>query len=178
MLKTINCVFSENRPIITQQTFYKKSGCKHLLLTIPMTAEHTLERFIIAQEHDYENALAEIKNGKKRSHWMWYIFPQISGLGITDTSRFYGIKNMDEAQLYADHPLLGNRLIEISKELLKLKEEDPLKILGSPDHLKLNSSMTLFSQVKNADPIFRQVLEKFFKGTKDMKTLQIIKKLP
>lgn len=139
--------------------------------------EDNLERFIEAQNADYQTALSEIKNGRKQSHWMWYVFPQILGLGFTDTSKFYAIKDITEAGQFLSHPLLGSRLITISRELLKLDSHDAGKVFGSPDHLKLKSCMTLFSLVSNADPIFQLVLDKFFRGEKDDKTLRIIDQL-
>ncbi len=139
-----------------------------------MIKDDTLKRFIDAQETDYQVALSEIRNGRKRTHWMWYIFPQILGLGFSETSKFYAIKDINEAKAFLQHPVLSNRLNNICNELLKLKSNDANKIFGSPDDLKLKSSMTLFSSVDNADPVFRQVLEKFFNGEKDTRTLQII----
>src|SRR3954447_8059945 len=101
-----------------------------------MTKENSLERFIDAQKSDYETALSEIKNGRKQSHWMWYIFPQIHGLGFSETSKFYGIKNLNEAEEYLKHQVLGNRLVIICEELLRLPSNDANKIFGSPDNLK------------------------------------------
>jgi uncharacterized protein (DUF1810 family) len=132
-----------------------------------------LQRFLDAQETDYPAALSEIKNGKKRSHWMWYIFPQIQGLGFSETSRYYSIKNIDEAEEFLNHPVLGNRLIEICNALLNLKTNDAHKIFGSPDDRKLQSSTTLFSSLPDADPVFQKVLDKFFDGKKDERALQI-----
>ena len=134
-----------------------------------------LKRFIDAQETAYPTALLEIKNGKKRSHWMWYIFPQIQGLGLSETSKFYAIKDITEAEAFLEHPVLGSRLLEISNELLKLKSNDPYQIFGSPDDAKLQSSMTLFAYL-NADAVFEQVLQKFFEGAKDEQTLRIIRR--
>jgi uncharacterized protein (DUF1810 family) len=139
-----------------------------------MPLEKSLKRFIDAQETDYQFALSEVKSGKKRSHWMWYIFPQIEGLGFSETSKYYGIKDLKEAEAYLQHPVIGKRLIEISNELLKLGNNDANILFGSPDDLKLQSSMTLFSSLANTHPVFQLVLEKFFNGTKDQKTLQII----
>jgi uncharacterized protein (DUF1810 family) len=133
-----------------------------------------LQRFVDAQQSDYSLALSEIKNGKKRSHWMWYIFPQILGLGSSETSRFYAIKSMNEAEAFLRHPLLGKRLIEICNALVQLSRNDAREIFGSPDDLKLQSSMTLFSILPEADPVFNKVLEKFFNGKKDKKTIDII----
>ena len=107
--------------------------------------ENSLQRFIDAQEKDYETALAEISQGRKRSHWIWYIFPQIQGLGFSETSKFYAIKNIDEAAEYLKHPVLGERLIRICHALIKNPGDDANKILGSPDDMKLKSSMTLFA---------------------------------
>lgn len=138
--------------------------------------KNTLQRFIEAQEADYQIALKEIRNGKKQSHWMWYIFPQIKGLGFSETSKFYAIKDTIEAEAFLKHPILGQRLVEISKELLKFDNKDANQIFGSPDDLKLKSSMTLFSTLQGANPVFQSVLDKFFDGEKDEKTMQIIKR--
>jgi uncharacterized protein (DUF1810 family) len=135
----------------------------------------SLQRFIDAQRKDYEIALSEIKHGRKRSHWMWYIFPQIQGLGFSSTSKLYAIKDLHEAASYLQHPVLGNRLIEICTELLALPGTDADAIFGSPDDLKLRSSMTLFCSVPGSNPIFSEVLDKFFKGAKDARTLEILK---
>ena len=140
-----------------------------------MSKETNLERFIEAQERSYQIALSEIKNGKKQSHWMWYIFPQVQGLGFSDTSKFYAIKNIDEAKEFLLHPVLGNRLVNLCKELLKLESDNANSIFGSPDDLKLKSSMTLFSSL-NINPVFQMVLDKFFNGTGDTKTLELIGK--
>lgn len=139
-----------------------------------MAKENDLKRFIDAQEKDYLTALSELKNGRKQSHWMWYIFPQIQGLGISETSNFYAVRDIDEAAAYLSHPVLGERLIRISKELLALKNNDANKIFGSPDDLKLRSSMTLFASLPGTNPVFRLVLDKFFNGVEDNKTLKII----
>ena len=136
----------------------------------------SLQRFLDAQEEDYENALSEVKSGRKASHWMWYIFPQIKGLGFSETSRFYAIKNKDEAEEYLHHPILGKRLIEISNALLDLDTDDAHSLFGSPDDLKLKSSMTLFSSLPGTNPVFQSVLKKFFNGKKDDKTLTLIGK--
>ena len=139
-----------------------------------MTNDYVLERFIEAQEKDYPVALAEVKNGKKTSHWMWYIFPQIHGLGFSETSRFYAIKNINEAEEFLKHPVLGSRLIHICNELLKLNTNNANKIFGSPDDVKLHSSVTLFSLLPNTSSVFQKLLDKFFNGKKDAKTLRII----
>ncbi len=135
-----------------------------------------LKRFIEAQESEYINALSEIKSGKKKSHWMWFIFPQIAGLGLSDTSRFYAIKNIDEATSYLNHPILGFRLREISNALLNFKESNANIILGTPDDVKLKSCMTLFAIIEESkDNVFNMVLDKFFNGKADDKTLKLLK---
>jgi uncharacterized protein (DUF1810 family) len=133
-----------------------------------------LSRFLDAQENDYDTALQEIKNGRKRSHWMWYIFPQIAGLAMSEMSRRYAIKDMEEAEAYLNHPVLGKRLVEISNALLQLDENDPHEIFGSPDDMKLRSCTTLFAAVEDADPVFNQVLDRFFDGTQDQQTLTLL----
>ena len=139
-----------------------------------MAGDAGLKKFIEAQQRDYETALAEIRNGRKRSRWMWYIFPQVKGLGFSSTSQAYGIKNLKEAQLYLRHPVLGARLMAISGALLELETNNAGEVFGSPDDLKLQSSMTLFAAVKDSDPVFQQVLNKFFQGKPDQQTLTIL----
>ena len=138
-----------------------------------MSSEYNLERFIDAQEASYEIALSEITSGRKKSHWMWYIFPQVQGLGFSETSKFYAIKDIGEAKAFLEHPVLGERLVRICNALLHLESDNAHNIFGSPDDLKLQSSMTLFSSL-NINPVFQKLLEKFFNGIKDDKTLQII----
>ena len=140
-----------------------------------MTADKdNLERFINAQQQDYMTALAEVKGGRKQSHWMWYIFPQIQGLGFSDTARFYAIKNLQEAAAYLAHPILGARIIEVCKALLGHENISARQIFGNPDDLKLRSSMTLFAEVTGAHPVFEQVLKKFYEGQKDSHTLALL----
>lgn len=141
-----------------------------------MPKENNLKRFIDAQEADYEIALSEVKNGRKQSHWIWYIFPQIQGLGYSATSKFYAIENLNEAKEFLKHPILGSRLVNICNELLQLKSNDASKIFGSPDDIKLKSSMTLFSSVTDTNPVFTAVLEKFFNGIKDNQTFRMLGK--
>lgn len=133
----------------------------------------SLERFLSAQEHDYEIALSEIRNGRKQSHWMWYIFPQIQGLGYSSMARFYAIKDREEAVTYLNHPVLGKRLVEISEVLLNLRENDARKVMGYPDDLKLKSSMTLF-YVVSGRAVFKQVLDKYYFGELDEKTVYLL----
>ena len=136
-----------------------------------------LERFLDAQESTYQKALQEIKNGYKESHWIWFIFPQIKGLGYSDKSIFYGLKNIEEANAYLNHPILGERLLEICNVLINLDNNDAYSIFGSPDNLKLKSCLTLFSQVENTNEIFDNLLSKFFNGKYDKNTLDIIDSL-
>jgi uncharacterized protein (DUF1810 family) len=133
-----------------------------------------LNRFIDAQQSTYSAALSEIRNGKKQSHWMWFIFPQIRGLGSSDISKYYAIKDLDEAESFVKHPILGPRLIEVCYELVNLESNDANEIFGKPDDLKLRSSMTLFASVEGVNPIFKTVLSKYFKGVEDNSTLEII----
>ena len=134
---------------------------------------HDLNRFISAQERSYDAALREIKAGHKRTHWMWYIFPQIAGLGFSSTAQFYAISSMQEAKDYYAHPVLGKRLVEISEALLALDNSDAGAVMGYPDDLKLRSSMTLFLAV-SGDAVFQRVLDKFYSGKPDSKTLSIL----
>jgi uncharacterized protein (DUF1810 family) len=141
-----------------------------------MSTTANLQRFIDAQQRDYDTALAEIKQGKKRSHWMWYIFPQIQGLGFSETSRYYAITNKEEGISYLKHPVLGTRLIQICHALLQISDKNATNIFGYPDDLKLKSSMTLFASLPDADPVFQAVLNKFFNKEKDEKTLRILER--
>jgi uncharacterized protein (DUF1810 family) len=137
-----------------------------------MLSENNLQRFLDAQATDYAQALAEIKAGRKRSHWMWYIFPQIQGLGFSSISQRYAITDLAEAAAYLQHPVLGARLVEISRALLGLASSNATSVMGSPDDLKLRSSMTLFAAVPGADRVFQAVLDKFFAGAPDAQTLR------
>ena len=136
---------------------------------------YDLSRFIDAQKADYDTALDEIRQGRKKSHWIWYIFPNITGLGYSSTSQHYAIKDLSEARAYLDNKLLRGRLEEISSELLKLKENDVVKIMGSPDDLKLRSCMTLFLKADPDNKLFASVLDKFFDGEEDERTVEILK---
>lgn len=133
-------------------------------------------RFIEAQEGVYEQALYEIRTGKKTGHWMWYIFPQFSGLGFSDTSKYYSITDIHEAKSYLNHPILGVRLRNISKELLLLSENNAFNIFGTPDDLKLKSCMTLFATIDTTEEeVFLKVLDKFYLGVPDNQTVRLIK---
>ena len=135
---------------------------------------HDLERFYKAQEYDYETALSEIRNGRKESHWMWYIFPQITGLGRSTTAEYYAIKSKEEAKGYIEDPVLGKRLIEISQALFQIESDDAEMVMGWPDTLKLRSCMTLFAEVAPEQPVFQQVLDKFYGGKPDRWTMQLL----
>ena len=134
----------------------------------------SVERFIDAQKEDYDIAFREISNGKKRNHYMWYIFPQVKGLGRSSTAKYYGIDGLDEAREYVENEYLANNLINISNELLKLETNDPVEIFGHTDSKKLRSSMTLFELVSDND-VFPLVLEKYFDGKRDQITLDLVK---
>ena len=136
---------------------------------------NSLDRFLDAQERMYEIALKEIRNGEKESHWMWYIFPQLRGLGRSQMAYTYGINGLEEAKAYLAHPVLSARLIEISEALLDHKDEDIENILGDIDAMKLCSSMTLFACISKNGSIFHKVLNCFYKGKKDDRTLELIK---
>ncbi len=136
-----------------------------------------LERFLKAQNFGdtYTTALNEIKSGRKRSHWIWYIFPQLKGLGRSQRSEFYGIANLDEARDYLQHEILGERLVEISDALLQLDGNDANAVMGSPDDMKLQSCMTLFAMISENDSVFQRVLEKFFAGKMDSNTVELVR---
>ena len=133
-----------------------------------------LDRFLDAQRGDYAAALAEVRRGRKTSHWMWYIFPQIAGLGQSSTARYYSIRDLEEARDYYAHPVLGQRLREISGVLLELRGSDPVAVFGGIDSMKLKSSMTLFAVAAPDDPLFLQVLDKYYGGEQDALTLRIL----
>ena len=132
-----------------------------------------LDRFIKAQERDYNIALEEIKSGHKQSHWVWYIFPQLKGLGYSETAQYYAIEDVEEAKAYVDNEYLYNNLIKICQELLKLPSNNILDIMGYPDNLKLCSSMTLFHLVKPDVDIFKQILDKYYDGKQDSLTINL-----
>lgn len=137
--------------------------------------EYNLERFISAQKFSYDTALSEIRAGKKQTHWIWYIFPQLRGLGRSKRSYDYGIENADEAGSYLAHPVLGARLIEITQALLNLPDSNPKHVMGEIDDMKLHSCMTLFAQVSGENnSVFHKVLDKFFHGEQDSRTLSML----
>ena len=136
--------------------------------------EIDLSRFTIAHQRDFENAFSEITNGRKHSHWMWYIFPQIYGLGRSSISQYYAIRSLDEAQLFLADPYLGSNLKSICEALLKLESTNATEIFGKPDDKKLKSSMTLFSRAADGNHVFDKVLKRFFNGEPDYRTLKIL----
>jgi len=135
-----------------------------------------LRRFVDAQEEAgaYARALAELREGHKRSHWIWFVFPQIAGLGSSEMARIYAILSLAEARAYLDHPVLGPRLAECAEALLALPTRDPVAVLGGIDAMKLRSSMTLFSRVRDAAPVFARVLDEFYGGDIDGATEQLL----
>lgn len=134
-----------------------------------------LSRFTSVQERIYDSVLAELRVGQKRTHWMWYIFPQIDGLGYSATSKHYAIKSLEEAQQYLNHPVLGKRLLECAEAVFTIEGRSISEIFGYPDNLKLKSSMTLFAYVTGPGSVFVRILDKYFNGERDALTLQIIR---
>jgi uncharacterized protein (DUF1810 family) len=139
-----------------------------------MNENKDLVRFLEAQNQMYLKALDEVRNGKKQSHWMWFIFPQMKGLGFSDMAKFYGITDLEEGSAYLAHPVLGKHLIEISEALLQVQDKSATEIFGTPDDMKIRSSMTLFSKVKNTSPVFSEVLQKYFQGIEDEYTIELL----
>jgi uncharacterized protein (DUF1810 family) len=142
-----------------------------------MPAEYNLERFLTAQAPVYGQALAELRDGCKRSHWMWFVFPQLAGLGRSPTAQFFAIGSRDEAQQYLAHPVLGARLRECTEALLALPRVAIEDVLGFPDNLKFRSSMTLFGEVAGPGSIFQQALERYWGGEPDPVSLELLKTL-
>jgi uncharacterized protein (DUF1810 family) len=136
-----------------------------------------LNRFLRAQEGIYDSVLAELRRGQKRTHWMWFIFPQIDGLAHSATAKHYAIKSIAEAQQYLNHSVLGTRLLECAETVLAVEGRSVAEIFGYPDDLKLKSSMTLFGQVADPGSVFTRVLDKYFQGERDARTLDILEKL-
>ena len=138
---------------------------------------HIFRTSISAQESIYDRALTELRNGQKRTHWMWYIFPQIDGLGHSTTSKYYAIKSIEEARQYLNHPVLGKRLLECAEAVFAAEGRSISEIFGYPDNLKLKSSMTLFACVADPYSVFSRILDKYFNGGKDALTLQLLETL-
>jgi uncharacterized protein (DUF1810 family) len=130
-----------------------------------------LGRFLSAQEPVYTSVLSELRSGRKHTHWMWFIFPQIEGLGYSSTSTYYAIKGLEQARRYLMHPVLGARLRECTQLVLDIEGRTALEVFGSPDDLKLKSCMTLFAAASQGESLFARVLEKYFQGQRDSKTL-------
>ena len=141
---------------------------------MPNTDPFDLERFLGAQAGSYATALSEIRAGRKRSHWIWYIFPQLRGLGVSSTSEHYGISGLDEARAYLSHPVLGPRLVQCAEALLSLNGRTASAIMPYPDDLKLRSSMTLFERVAGPGSVFSRVLEKYYGANRDERTLALL----
>lgn len=137
-----------------------------------MTDPYHLERFVAAQQSCYECVCEELRQGEKRTHWMWFIFPQVAGLGSSSTSKFYAIQNLDEARAYLAHPILGPRLIECATAALQISSGSATDVFGSPDDQKLRSSATLFAAASAPGSVFERLLDKYFQGQRDERTLE------
>ena len=139
--------------------------------------QYNLNRFLEAQMTTYEGAMLELARGRKESHWIWYIFPQIEGLGRSDTAKLYSIKSLEEGRAYLEHPVLGQRLIEACEVLLNLKDKPIDEVMGYPDDLKLQSSMTLFEFISGSNSIFTKIIELYFDDVRDDASLKILQRL-
>ena len=138
-------------------------------------ADLGLDRFVQAQAESFDRALAELQSGHKRSHWMWFIFPQFAGLGASAVSQHYAIQSLAEAEAYLQHPVLGRRLVECAEAVLAVEGRSALDIFGSPDHLKLRSCATLFAQVSPPGSVFERLLERYFDARADDRTLRLLR---
>ena len=138
---------------------------------------YDLKRFLIAQEGVYERALAELKGGQKRTHWIWFIFPQIDGLGYSPTAKRYSIKSMEEARQYQDHAVLGKRLLECTEAVVALKGGSVSEIFGYPDDMKFKSSMTLFEKIAGSASVFSSAIDRYCHGERDATTLRLLEQL-
>lgn len=144
-----------------------------------MTGDHDLQRFLTAQEPIFETALAELRAGRKRTHWMWFVFPQLRGLGLSPTAERYGLASLAEARAYLAHPVLGPRLVACTAAILEIEGQSAHAIFGSPDDMKLRSSLTLFALASESDnTIFQQGLQRYFDGKPDQRTLDLIGSMP
>ena len=137
-----------------------------------MVASFDLERFVAAQRSSYDQALAELRAGDKRSHWMWFMFPQLAGLGFSAMAQRYAISGLDEAQAYLQHPVLGERLRVCTAAVNAVTGRTAHEVFGSPDDMKFRSSMTLFGRAAPAEPAFRTALKRYFDGQEDPRTLE------
>ena len=135
---------------------------------------YDLNRFVRAQQDDYERALSELVSGRKRTHWMWYIFPQLDGLAFSPTAKRYAIKSVDEAKAYLEHPILGPRLLNCAEAVVSVEGRSAAEIFGSPDDLKLKSCATLFSCVASPGSVFDRLIEKYYAGVRDGRTLELL----
>lgn len=136
-----------------------------------------LQRFVVAQGEVYETVISELRDGHKRSHWMWFVFPQLDGLGFSSTAKFYAIQSLEEAKAYLQHNVLGQNLLECTHTVLAVEGRSVHDIFGCPDDLKLKSCMTLFEFVDGPESVFGKVLDKFYAGERDEKTLQLLQKV-
>lgn len=139
-----------------------------------MSDPYDLERFMAAQEGVYDVALAELRSGRKRSHWMWFIFPQLAGLGSSAMAQRYAITSIEETKAYLAHPVLGPRLIECARATLRIQGKTADEIFGTPDDLKLRSCATLFSQVSAENSVFHQIISCYFDDKSDLRTLELL----
>lgn len=135
---------------------------------------HDLSRFVLAQEHAYDAAMRELRGGRKNSHWIWFVFPQVAGLGMSEMSRHYAIRSLDEARAYAAHPILGARLRECADAMLAVEGRSAEAILGGIDAVKVRSSMTLFLRANPGEPRFQAVLDRYYGGIPDPRTDQLL----
>ena len=174
-----------DRAIAPERRLGSQEGTKLVwsrrIMTTPPRADdagagdpHDLGRFVRAQAGDYQRALAELRSGRKRSHWMWYVFPQLDGLGSSPTAKRYAIRSLDEARAYREHPLLGARLVECAEAVLAVESRSANEILGSPDDLKLRSCATLFARASPAGSVFHRLLDKYYGGEADPRTLRLL----
>jgi uncharacterized protein (DUF1810 family) len=157
---------------VLQSFFSPEAGMANLSDSRGADDPYELNRFLEAQDDDYEQALREIRNGRKLTHWMWYIFPQIDGLAFSSTSRRFSIKSIEEAKAYLDHPVLGPRLLECAEAAVRVEGRSATDVFGSPDDLKLRSCATLFASVSPRGSVFERLLERFYQGEGDAKTLR------
>jgi uncharacterized protein (DUF1810 family) len=139
-----------------------------------MKSKYNLNRFIDAQKYIYEQVISELSNGNKQTHWMWFIFPQINGLGRSSIAELYSIKNKEEAIAYLENPILGKKIRECTEIILNINGKTASQIFGFPDDMKLKSSMTLFAYISDSHSIFHRVLDKYFDGKEDKKTLDLL----
>ena len=144
------------------------------MIAMPGDDVYDLDRFAHAQESTYEHALAELRQGQKRTHWMWFVFPQLAGLGHSAMARRYAISGVAEAEAYLRHPVLGARLVECAEAVLAIDDRSAREIFGSPDDVKLRSCATLFARVTTPGSVFRRVLEKYFGGAEDERTAALL----